>query len=289
MSRANSPTFPSLHLRHNSFSNPSVALPTSQLILQPFHRFTYATVHSWAELNLQPFHHFTFVTTHSPTLPLLMKSVCEQSSFSKLSHFTYVTANSDSPSFPSLHLRHSSFSNPSLALPTSKLILEPFRCFTYVTAHSPALLSLHLRHSSFSKPSVASPTSAHSPTLLSLLLRHRIFTYVTWRAAHEQVPTVVWSPSKAVGPMQINIDCHEWMKRSECGEHYILTEMEGKKKKQTMSERAWTLPGCDWSCPARHTVTHDGMWLGSTKLPPLHGEGKLTLVWVCFKLFEHRD
>ena len=63
-----------------------------------------------------------------------------------------------SPSFPSLHLRHSSFSNPSLALPTSQLILQPVRCFTYVTAHS--------------------------PILLSLLLRHRIFTYVTWRAAH---------------------------------------------------------------------------------------------------------
>ena len=47
----------------------------------------------------------------------------------------------------------------SVALPTSQLILQPFRCFTYVTAHS--------------------------PTLLSLLLRHRIFTYVTWRAAHE--------------------------------------------------------------------------------------------------------
>ena len=74
------------------------------------------------------------------------------------SHFTYVTAHSDSPSFPSLHLRHSSFSNPSLALPTSQVILQHFRCFTYDTAHS--------------------------PTLLSLLLRHRIFTYVTWRAAH---------------------------------------------------------------------------------------------------------
>ena len=36
---------------------------------------------------------------------------------------------------------------------TSQLILQPFRCFTYVTAHS--------------------------PTLLSLLLRHRLFTYVT--------------------------------------------------------------------------------------------------------------
>ena len=40
-SSAHSPTFPSLHLRHNSFSNPSVALPTLQLILQPFFRFSY--------------------------------------------------------------------------------------------------------------------------------------------------------------------------------------------------------------------------------------------------------
>ena len=56
-------------------------------------------------------------------------------------------------------LRHNSFSNPSVALPTSHLVLQPFRCFTYVTANF--------------------------PILLSLLLRHRIFTYVTWRAAHE--------------------------------------------------------------------------------------------------------
>ena len=63
-----------------------------------------------------------------------------------------------SPSFPSLGLRHSSFSNSSFALPMSQLILQQFLCLTYVTAHS--------------------------PTLLSLLLRHRIFTCVTWRAAH---------------------------------------------------------------------------------------------------------
>ena len=44
------------------------------------------------------------------------------------------------------HFRHSSFSNPSVALPTSQLILQPFRCFTYVTVHSPTLLSLLLRH-----------------------------------------------------------------------------------------------------------------------------------------------
>ena len=41
----------------------------------------------------------------------------------------------------------------------AKLILQAFRCFTYVTAHSPTLPSLYLRRSSFSNPSVASPTS----------------------------------------------------------------------------------------------------------------------------------
>ena len=97
----------------------SVTSATSQLILQPFRRFTYVI--------LKPFCYFTYVTAHSPTLQ-------------------------------SLYLRHNSFSNPSVALPTSQLVLQSFRCFTYATAHS--------------------------PTLLSLLLRHRLFTYVTWRAAH---------------------------------------------------------------------------------------------------------
>ena len=49
-------------------------------------------------------------------------------------HFTYVTAHASS--FPSLHLRHSSFSNPSVASPTSHLILQPFFCFSYVTGFS---------------------------------------------------------------------------------------------------------------------------------------------------------
>ena len=53
-----------------------------------------------------------------------------------------------SPTFPSLHLSHNSFSNPSVALPTLQLILQPFRCFTYVTVHSPTLLSLLLCHKS---------------------------------------------------------------------------------------------------------------------------------------------
>ena len=89
------------------------------------------------------------------------------------SHFTYVTAHSDSPSFPSLYLHHSSFSNTSLTLPTSQLILQPFCCFTYITAHSPTLSSLYLRHSSFSNPSVVSPTSQF---ILQPFFR---FSYVT--------------------------------------------------------------------------------------------------------------
>ena len=57
-------------------------------------------------------------STHSPTIPSR----------------AYVTTHS--PTLSSLHLRHSSFSNPSVASPTSQLILEPFRCFTYVTSSS---------------------------------------------------------------------------------------------------------------------------------------------------------
>ena len=140
MSIAHSPTFPSLHLRHSSFSNLYFAPPTSQalhlrhLVSCPWckQRMRYqrpSKWHLWAELILQTF-----------------------------SHFTYVTAHSDSPSFLSLHLCHSSFSNSSLVLPTSQLILQPFHCFTYITAHS--------------------------PTLLLPPLHHRIFTYVTWWAAH---------------------------------------------------------------------------------------------------------
>ena len=79
------------------------------------HNQTSSVTSPTSQLNLQPFRRFNYVTDHSPTLPLI-------------------------------HLRHSSFSNPSVALPTSQLIFQPFRCFTYVTVHSPALLSLLLRH-----------------------------------------------------------------------------------------------------------------------------------------------
>ena len=98
------PLFPSLHLRHRSFSNPSVALPTSQLISN----LSFALTSSQALLILQFFRHFTDVTAHSPTLP-------------------------------SLYLHHSSFPNPSVASPTSQLILQPFIRSDFVTgsAHSP--------------------------------------------------------------------------------------------------------------------------------------------------------
>ena len=108
---AHSPTLPSLYLRHSSFSSPSVVSPTPQFIPQPFFRFTYVTSSSLdspgepAEFILQPSRPFTYVTTHSPTLP-------------------------------SLYLRHSSFSNPSVASPTSQFILQPFFRFSYVTSSS---------------------------------------------------------------------------------------------------------------------------------------------------------
>ena len=54
-------------------------------------------------------------------------------SFSNLyCHFTYVTTHS--PTLPSLYLRHSSFSNPSVASPTSRFILQLFFRFSYVTS-----------------------------------------------------------------------------------------------------------------------------------------------------------
>ena len=112
-------------------------------------------------------------------------------------HFTYVTNHS--PTLPSLYLRHSSFSKPSVASPTSQFILQPFFRFSYAissslnspgSAHTPHFPSLHLRHNSFTNPHVALPTSqlilqpfrcftcvtVHSPTLLSLLLPQKLFT-----------------------------------------------------------------------------------------------------------------
>ena len=48
--------------------------------------------------------------------------------------FTYVKVHS--PTLPPLYLRHSAFSNPSVASPTSQLILQIFFGFSYVTGYS---------------------------------------------------------------------------------------------------------------------------------------------------------
>ena len=166
MSLAHYPTFPSLHLRHNSFSNPSVAL--------------------------------SYVTAHSPKLPLLH---LRHSSFSnELRSFSqpfcdFIYATTHSPTLPSLYQRHNSFSNPSLASPTSQfilqwaqLILQPFRHFTYATTHSPALSSLYLRYSSFSNPSVASPTPQ---IILQPFFR---FSYVTSSSLNSPGEPPMWKP-----------------------------------------------------------------------------------------------
>ena len=197
MSRAHSPTFSSLHLRHSSFSNPSVALPTSQLILHPFRCFTYVTAHSPTFLSLLIRHRlFTYVTwgaahdfkngwyTRVP-----VSDIYEQSSFSNFSvtsptsqliiqpffRFSYVTSFFTYVTWRAAHdvksgwdirgpvsdiYELSSFSNLSVTSPN-------------VTAHSANLLSPYLCHSSFSNPSVASPTS-------QLILQHFFrFSYIT--------------------------------------------------------------------------------------------------------------
>ena len=59
----------------------------------------------------------------------------------------------------SLENEQSSFAKLFVASPTSELILQPFRRFTYITIHSPTLPLLHLCHNSLSNPSFASPTS----------------------------------------------------------------------------------------------------------------------------------
>ena len=121
-----SPNITSLHLRHSSFSKPSAALPTSQLIVQLFSCFIYVIgISPTSQLILQPFCRFTYVTAHFTALPFLHL---------RHRHFTYVTAHS--PTLPSLYLSHSSFSNPSVASPTSQFILQTFFRLFYVTSSS---------------------------------------------------------------------------------------------------------------------------------------------------------
>ena len=166
------PTLPLLHLqpfrrfylRHSSFSNSSVASPASQLILQPFRRFTYVTAHSPV---LPPLHlrHSSF---SNPSVALPMSQLILRTLL--LLHLRHSSFSNPSVAY----VRHSSFSNSSVASPTSQLILQPFRRFIYVTAHSRTLLLLHLGQSSFSNTSFASPTS-QAPHLRHLASRPWFF------------------------------------------------------------------------------------------------------------------
>ena len=126
--KAYSPTFPSLHQRHSSFSNPSVASPTSQLILQPFRRFTNII----ADSSILPSLHLCHSSFSNPSVA----SPTSQPILQPFRRFTYVTAHS--PTFPSLYLRHRSFSNAFVAVTssTSQLILQSFFRFSYVTGSS---------------------------------------------------------------------------------------------------------------------------------------------------------
>ena len=109
-----------------------------------------STIDPTSQLILHPFRRFTYITAHSPTLLLL-----------HLRHSSFSNPSFASPTSQVLHLIHltSSFFNLSITSPTSQLILQPVLRFTYVTAHSPTLPLLHLLHSSFSNPSFASPPS----------------------------------------------------------------------------------------------------------------------------------
>ena len=134
--------FPSLHLRHSSFYNPSVASLTSRalhlrhLASRPW-KLSNKTTEPLPSLHLRhslfssSFRRFTYVTAHSTTLPLLHL---------RHGYFTYVT-------YRAVHYKYATKRlNSSVASPTSHLILQP-------------VPSLHLRHSSFYNPFVALPTS----------------------------------------------------------------------------------------------------------------------------------
>ena len=94
-----------------------------------------------------------------------------------------------------------SFSNLCGTSPTSQLILQPFRRFTYVKAHSLTLPSLYLRHSSFSNPSVASPTSQF---IIQPFYRFSYFTRSSLNSPGEppMLPRWVISPMPGPSPRQ---------------------------------------------------------------------------------------
>ena len=115
--------------------NLSVTSPTSQLISQPFRRFTYVTAHSQTlpllHLRHSSFSNPSFASPTSQALRLIHVALLILQHFL---HLTYVTTYF--PTLPSLYLRHSSFSNASVASPTLQYVLQPFFRFSYVTSSS---------------------------------------------------------------------------------------------------------------------------------------------------------
>ena len=107
MSSAYSPTLLSLYLRHSSFSNPSVASPTSQFFLQPFFRFSYVTSSSLT-LPGEPSHELIFIV-HWIMLSLTHKhfiySAYQQVTYANLP--SYELGVIDGKNFP---VRHIAFS-----------------------------------------------------------------------------------------------------------------------------------------------------------------------------------
>ena len=70
-------------------------------------------------------------------------------------------------------------SSTSVASPTSKLILQPLRRSIYITAYSPTPFPLlHLRHSSFSNLCAFSNISITSPTSQLIFQPFRRFAYI---------------------------------------------------------------------------------------------------------------
>ena len=127
-----------------SFSNHSVTSPTSQLILQPLFRFSYVTGSSHTspgELPMSATNSWivTVIHAHSPTIPSL-----------HLSHSSFSNPSFASSTSLGLYLRH---------LVSCPCLLKNPWIVTVIHAYSPTIPSLHLRHSSFSNPSFAFPTS----------------------------------------------------------------------------------------------------------------------------------
>ena len=72
-----------------------MALPQEPPLLSIAHSPTFPSLHIRRQLILQPFHRFTYVTAHSPTVPLL-----------HLRHSSFSNPSFASPTSQALHLIH---------------------------------------------------------------------------------------------------------------------------------------------------------------------------------------